>query len=68
MTMQKTRTVNSYSRWMDIKIEDKDLKRAKRSCKRCHGTGVMGFLVKKEGKSRIICPCVVRAMGDKDAV
>ena len=36
-------------------------KKATTSCKKCHGTGFVGVLVKKNGgRSHLVCKCVVR--------
>jgi len=44
---------------------DIDLNRAKKSCKRCHGTGIVGERIVEEHRIPIICRCVVRRGGVK---
>lgn len=48
---------------------DIDFSKAKRSCKRCHGTGVQGHRLLKDDRGEIrvpiVCPCVVEAGGVK---
>lgn len=46
-----------------------DLSAADRSCKRCHGTGIMGRK-KRKGREpmRLICDCVAKATIKRDAV
>jgi hypothetical protein len=56
----------SKTGWQKVLVSPEMLALASPGCKRCHGTGIMGFLVEKTGRTRLLCPCV-RKNGGKAA-
>jgi hypothetical protein len=62
-TPQKHQALFAYDQGLMRYAEDVDLTKAKPSCKRCHGVGITGHLLKDDQRIPVVCRCVVREGG-----